>query len=66
MNQRIYYDMRNSWNFYCKQAYAEAMLPNEDELESIKNTWNKIHTELLDHNSFYSHTGSRQHIYNAN
>lgn len=66
MNQRIYYDMRNSWNFYCKQAYAEAMLPNEDELESIKNTWNKIHTEFLDHNTFYSHTGSRQHIYNAN
>lgn len=65
-NERIYDKMRNSWNYYCKQAYAEAMLPNEDEMESIKNTWNTIHTEYNDHNSFYSHTGSRQHIYNAN
>jgi hypothetical protein len=65
-NERMYANMRNSWNYYCKQAYAEAMLPNEDEMESIKHTWNKIYPEYHDHSSFYSHTGSIQHIYNAN
>lgn len=65
MNREIYYDIRRSWNFYCKQAYAEALMPNEDGLESIKNTWNKIVPEYNDHNTFYSHTGSRQLIYNA-
>lgn len=65
-NERMYANMRNSWNYYCKQAYAEAMLPNEDEMESIKHTWNKIYPEYNDHSSFYSHTGSIQHIYNAN
>ena len=31
----------------------------------IKNNWNKIVPEFRDHNSFYSHTGERQIIYNA-
>lgn len=66
MNREIYYDIRRSWNFYRKQAYAEALMPNEDGLEAIKNNWNKIVPEFRDHNTFYSHTGERQVIYNAN
>lgn len=66
INRQDYYDIRRSWNFYRQQAYAEAMMPNEDGLESIKNTWNKIVPEFRDHNTFYSHTGERQSIYNAN
>ena len=66
MNREIYYDIRRSWNFYRNQAYAEALMPNEDGLESIKNNWNKLMPEFRDHNSFYSHTGERQIIYNAN
>lgn len=66
MNREIYYDIRRSWNFYRNQAYAEAMMPNEDGLESIKNNWNKIVPEFRDHNTFYSHTGERQIIYNNN
>lgn len=66
MNQRVYYDMKTSWNFYCKQAYAEAMLPNEDEMESIKNSWNKLMPELNAHSKFYSTVGERQRIYNVN
>lgn len=66
INRQDYYDIRRSWNFYRQQAYAEAMMPNEDGLESIKNNWNKIVPEFRDHNSFYSHTGERQSIYNAN
>ena len=66
INRYDYYDIRRSWNFYRNQAYAEALMPNEDGLESIKNNWNKLVPEFRDHNTFYSHTGERQIIYNAN
>ena len=66
INREIYYDIRRSWNFYRQQAYAEAIMPNEDGLESIKNNWNKIMPEYRDHSTFYSHTGERQVIYNHN
>lgn len=66
LRRDVYYDIRNSWNFYCRQAYAEALMPNEDGLESIKNSWNKLVPEIMDHSTFYSHTGERQVIHNAN
>lgn len=59
-----YYDIRRSWNFYRQQAYAELLMPNQDEMETIKNTWNKLVPEFLDHSTFYSHTGDRQAVYN--
>lgn len=59
-----YYDIKRSWNFYRQQAYAELLMPNQDEMESIKNNWNKLVPEFLDHNSFYAHTGERQIVYN--
>ena len=60
----VYYDARRSWNFYCKQAYGNALMPNQDQLEAIKNTWNRLVPELNDHNNFYSTTGQEQHIRN--
>jgi hypothetical protein len=30
LNREIYYDIRRSWNFYRNQAYAEAIMPDED------------------------------------
>lgn len=66
MNQNIYYDMKNSWNFYRKQAYAEAMMPNEDDLETIKNIWHKPYTEFRDHDTFFEFTGDEQVLYNQN
>ena len=64
ISRDIYYDACNNWNFYRNQAYAEALMPNEDGMESIKNAWNKIVPEFRDHSTFYSHTGERQVIYN--
>ena len=49
LNQNIYYDMRNSWNFYRRQAYAEAMMPTVDELKSIQNTWDRLYPENDEH-----------------
>ena len=35
----VYADAKRSWNFYCKQAYGNAMMPNgADQMETIKNT----------------------------
>lgn len=66
ITQQDYYDMRNSWNFYRKQAYAEAMMPGPDDIENISNTWNKLYPEIDDHDTFFSTSGEEQHIYNQN
>lgn len=66
ISQGDYYDIRNSYNFYRKQAYAEAMIPGVDDIESIKNDWNKLYPEIDDHSLFFSTTGEEQTIYNQN
>lgn len=66
MSQAVYYDIRNSWNFYCKQAYAEAMMPNTDELQTVSNAWHTLVPEINDHSTFFDTTGDRQIIYNWN
>ena len=66
LRDAVYYDMRRSWNFYCKQAYGNALMPNADMMESIKNTWNRMVVEFNDNRSFYSTTGQQQLIYNSN
>lgn len=66
INESQYRDMRASWNFYRKQAYNEAMMPGVDDLESIKNIYNKLYPELDDHDLFFSTTGDEQRIFNQN
>lgn len=66
MNQNVYYDMRNSWNFYRKQAYAEAMMPDIGDIQSIKNEYHKLYPEHNDHDEFFEYTGDPQIIYNQN
>jgi len=62
----VYYDARRSWNYYCKQAYGNALMPNKDQMESIKNTWLRIIPEINEHATASSTLGQRQIIYNAN
>lgn len=64
INRNDYDEMKNSWNFYRKQAYAELLMPNLDEMETLKNTWTRLIPELYDHSSFYSTTGNSQIVYN--
>lgn len=66
IGQSQYYDIRRSWNYYCKQAYGEAMTPGVDELEGIKNDWHKLYPEFDDHDTFFSTTGDEQIMYNQN
>lgn len=60
----VYYDARRSWNYYCKQAYGNALMPNKDQLESIKNTWLRLIPEIDEHSSGFSTLGQQQIIYN--
>lgn len=64
LNREIYYDIRRSWNFYRNQAYAEAIMPDEDQMISIKNEWLKLVPEINEEDTFFSNIGQRQHIYN--
>lgn len=66
ISQGDYYDIRNSYNFYRKQAYAEAMMPTADDLETISNIYTKLYPEINDHNMFFSTSGDEQNIYNQN
>lgn len=66
LSNEIYYSIKRSWNFYRKQAYAEAMLPGPDEIESIKNDWHKLYIEFDDHDTFFENTGDEQILYNQN
>lgn len=66
ISQGDYYDIRNSYNFYRKQAYAEAMMPTVDDLETISNIYTKLYPEINDHNIFFSTSGDEQNIYNKN
>jgi hypothetical protein len=62
----VYYDARRSWNYYSKQAYGEALMPNKDQMESIKNTWLRLVPEISEHSTAFSTMGQRQIIYNHN
>ena len=64
--QHVYYDMKRSYNFYRKQAYAESLMPNQDELTNIKHTWHTLVPEVDEEKTFFSTTGDRQEIHNHN
>jgi hypothetical protein len=66
VRDQVYYDARRSWNYNCKKAYGNAIMPNVDQLESIKNSWNRLVPELNEWSSGFSTLGERQLIYNAN
>jgi len=62
----VYYDAKRSWNYYCKQAYGDALMPNADKLESIKNAWVRLIPEIREHASGFSTLGQEQFYYNHN
>ena len=62
---RIYLDViTQQWHFYKQKAYADAMMPTQDEMVSIKNEWNKLVPEFQSEYSFNKHIGDPQIIYN--
>lgn len=63
----VYYDTRSNWNYYCKQAYGNAVMPQgADQMEALKNSWVRLVTEMDEHSTFFSTLSDRQYIYNKN
>lgn len=62
--QNTFFYIQQQWNFYRNQAYAECMMPTAGDMESIKNDWNKLLPEFNDEDTFFSHQGDEQIIYN--
>lgn len=63
-NFNTYAYLQQQWNFYRNQAYAEAMMPNEGEMMSIKNEWNKLLPDVESDHGLFRSNGSEQVIYN--
>ena len=59
----VYFYTQQQWNFYRNQAYAEAMMPTADDMENIKNDWNKLVPEWDARDTFFKDIGKEQSIY---
>lgn len=58
-----YFYTQQQWNFYRNQAYAEAMMPTADDMENIKNEWNKLIPEMDSRDTFFKNVGKEQSVY---
>ena len=60
----VYLYLHQQWNFYRNQAYAEAMMPTQDDMRTIKNEWNKLIPEWDADDTFFEGMGSKQSNFN--
>ena len=63
-NQNIYFYIQQQWNFFRNQAYAEAMMPTADDMQNIKNDWNKLIPDWDGDDTFFSNIGKEQITFN--
>lgn len=63
-NGNVYNYIRQQWNFYCAQAYAEAMMPTADDMQNIKRDWNKLIPDFDGDETFFDNIGIQQSVYN--
>ena len=61
---QIYMYIQQQWNFYRNQAYAEAMMPTEGDMRSIKHEWNKLIPNWDSDDLMYKDSGQRQLTFN--
>ncbi len=59
-----YFYTQQQWNFYRNQAYAEAMMPTADDMQNIKNDWNKLIPDWDGDDTFFKHINKEQLTYN--
>ena len=62
--QNTYFYIQQQWNFYRNQAYAEAMMPTADDMQNIKNDWNKLIPDWDGDDTFFKHIGKEEITYN--
>lgn len=63
-NYNTYAYIQSQWQFYRNQAYAEAMMPTEGDMMSIKNEWNKLAPDFNQDLHFFKDVGKQERIYN--
>lgn len=56
----VYNYIQQQWNFYRNQAYAEAMMPTESDMISIKNEWTKLIPDWDGDENLFRSTGEKQ------
>lgn len=61
--QNTYFFLQQQWNFYRNQAYAEAMMPTADDMQTIKSEWNKLVPEFDSSETFFKDINKQQDIY---
>ena len=59
-----YFYIQQQWNFYRNQAYAEAIMPTADDIQNIKNDWNKLIPDYDSDRTFFRHQNDPQFTYN--
>ena len=62
--QNVYFYIQQQWNFYRNQAYAEAMMPTADDMQNIKNDWNKLIPDWDGDDTFFKNIGKEEITYN--
>lgn len=62
--QQTYFYTQSQWNFYRNQAYAEAIMPTADDMQNIKNDWNKLVPDWDGDDTFFKNIGKEQLTYN--
>lgn len=59
----LYAYTQQQWNFYRNQAYAEAMMPTADDMQNIKNDWNKLIPDWDGDDTFFKNINKEQQFY---
>lgn len=60
----VYFYTQQQWNFYRNQAYAEAMMPTADDMQNIKNDWNKLIPDWDGDDTFFKNINKEEITYN--
>jgi hypothetical protein len=55
----------NDWHYYCSQARGKANMPTADQLESIKNMWNRLKPMMNEHRVMFNKLGNVERITRA-
>ena len=62
----VYQHAESKWNFYSRQAYGNAMMPDLSGMKTLINTWHRLIPSLDEDHNAYNDIGSQEIVHNAN
>ena len=63
VRDRVYEHAEFKWYFYKNQAYGSLMMPNVDQMESIKNNWLSLIPNISEFNNLFVTLGQTKQVY---